>query len=317
MIVDQRVSIVVPVYNERANVAPLLGAVRAVLETLQVAFELVVVDDCSDDGTFELLSELQETFPMLRVIRLSRNFGHQPALLAGMRAATGDAVITMDGDLQHPPEVIPELIESWRAGNQVVHTVRDDVAGRAPLLKRVPSRGFYRLLRWISHIPIRPGMADFRLVDRVALDHVLALDDSALFFRGMFLWVGFDQSFVGYVPRKRPGGGSRYTVRKMARFARDGILSFSAVPLYWSFAIGAFTSLCATAYGLYAIYVRLFRDTAIPGWASLAVLTSFLFGVLFMLLGLIGSYVAASHTELKRRPPYVVRDDLPPRHDPW
>lgn len=308
-------SVVVPAHNEEENVSRLLEALRDVLASLDMAFEVIVVDDGSSDATFETLVALQPGFPWLSVIQLSRNFGHQAALLAGMRAARGDAVITMDGDLQHPPELIPELVARWREGYEVVHTRRLDDKSQRGLLKGVASDAFYGVLRWNSRLDIEPGMADFRLVDRRALDPLLATSESSLFFRGLALWIGFRQTSVDYVPRQRQGGRSSYTWSRMFRFARDGMVSFSARPLYWAFAFGVTVAALSIAYGVYAVYVRFAYATSVPGWASLAVLTSFLFGLLFILLGLIGAYLGAIHTELKGRPRYIVRRYEPRRSD--
>jgi dolichol-phosphate mannosyltransferase len=300
-------SVVVPVHEEQENVPRLLEALQAVLPGLDMGFEVIVVDDGSRDATFETLLAQKQALPWLSVIQLSRNFGHQAALLAGMRAARGDAVITMDGDMQHPPELIPDLVARWRDGYEVVHTRRLDEESDRGLLKGLTSDAFYGVLRWNSHLDIEPGMADFRLLDRRALEPLLATTESALFFRGLALWIGFRQTSVDYVPRARTSGRSSYTWGRMLRFARDGILSFSARPLYWAFAFGLAVAVLSTAYGVYAVYVHFAYETAIPGWASLAVLTSFLFGLLFILLGLIGAYLGAIHTELKGRPRYIVR----------
>lgn len=314
---NERVSIVIPVFNEIDNIDRLLEETRDVLERCNVNYEIVVVDDHSEDDTHRKLVSLQDRFATLRVLRLSRNFGHQSALLAGLHTARGDAVITMDADLQHPPAIIEKLIDKWRDGIEVVHTIRVDKVSPENRLKKWMSATYYKVLAWVSNIPIRSGMADFRLIDRCALDHVLRLEEVSLFLRGLFLWVGFNQAFVPYQPGARHGGRSGYTMRKMFTLGRDGILSFSAAPLYWAFALGLLISLFATAFGVYAVYIRFFHDAVIPGWASLAVLVSLLFGLQFVFLGLIGSYLGAVHTELKRRPPYIVRDELPSKAEPW
>lgn len=314
---NERVSIVIPAFNEGDNIGLLLGNVCEVLENCKVVYEIIVVDDHSQDDTYRNLVSLQSRFDTLRVVRLSRNFGHQSALLAGLHAAQGDAVVTMDADLQHPPAVIEKLIEKWREGTEVVHTVRVDKNNPGSELKRWTSAMFYKFFAFTSNIPMRSGMADFRLIDRSALDHVLRLSEVSLFLRGLFLWVGFNQAFVPYEPGARLTGRSGYTMRKMLVLGRDGILSFSAVPLYWAFAIGLLISLLSIGFGVYAVYIRFFHDAVISGWASLAVLVSLLFGVQFVLLGLIGSYLGAVHTELKRRPPYIIRDELPSRTRPW
>lgn len=306
-------SIVVPVHDEEKNIPVLLDALCVVLTDEDLDFEVVIVDDGSTDRTVEVaLAECRER-PWLGVVELSRNFGHQAALLAGMRAARGDAVITMDGDLQHPPELIPQLVERWREGFDVVSTRRIEPSEDVAALKTLTSRAFYALLRWNSSIDIEPGMADFRLVDRVALDHLLSTNESVLFFRGLALWIGFRQVTVDYAPGPRHAGSSSYGWYRMLRLARDGMLSFSARPLYWAFAFGLVVAMLSISYGLYAVFVRIVHQSAIPGWASLAVLISFLFGLLFVLLGLMGAYLAAIHTELKGRPRYIVRRYEPSR----
>lgn len=303
-------SVVVPAYNEAGNVEPLLERLSAALAGCASSHEIILVDDASEDDTFATAKLLRNRFPALRILRFSRNFGHQAALLAGLRAARGQAVITMDADLQHPPEVIPALVREWRAGHLVVHAQRDDKKARIGLFKRLSSRLFYRIFSRLSRLPLRPGMADFRLIDRQALEPVLKTRETRLFLRGMFVWVGYPQAFVPYAPDVRRIGRTTYSTRRMVRFGGQAILAFSERPLYWSFFIGLLIFVLSLAYGVYAMGIYFFTDTAVPGWTSLAVLVAFLMGTQFILIGLVGAYVAAIYSEIKRRPPYVIAEEL-------
>jgi dolichol-phosphate mannosyltransferase len=299
-------SIVVPAFNEAANVAELLRRVRAAAQQATQSFEIIVVDDGSHDGTYEATTQAAEPAEHLHVLRLSRNFGHQAALLAGLRAARGAAVIMLDADLQHPPEAIPELIAMWRQGFEIVHCVRQDTEASAGPLKRLTSKLFYKLFRVQSGLPIEPGMTDYRLVDRRALDPVLKSERHRLFLRGMFVWVGFRQTCVTFQCAPRLRGQSSYSWMHMLRFASHAILAFSEAPLYWSLLAGLGLSAFSIVYGLYAVGIWAFTDTAVPGWTSLVALVAFLFGAQFMLMGVLGAYVGAIYAEVKDRPPYVV-----------
>jgi dolichol-phosphate mannosyltransferase len=241
------------------------------------------------------------------VLRLSRNFGHQLALTAGLDAASGDAVVTMDGDLQHPPEVIPELVEQWRNGHAVVYAVMAERHGESRT-KDVTARMFYRVLTRLTDVDVPAGAGDFRLVDRSALDAFLRLRESNRYLRGMFSWVGFDQAGVPYVSGPRSAGRSKYTVRRMIRLAVDAIVGFSDRPLRIALNTGFVVSVLSVLFGLSAVISKLAGIFVVPGWTSVMVLVGLVGGVQLVVTGIIGEYVGRIHDEVKGRPLYIVRE---------
>jgi glycosyltransferase involved in cell wall biosynthesis len=297
------VSVVVPVYNEHGNLERLYGEIAANLagET----FEVVFVDDGSTDDSLVVIEELAARYDTVRYLSFSRNFGHQAALRAGLAEARGDAVISMDADLQHPPSLLPEMIATWREGYDVVYTVRDDSAAHVGWFKRVSSGAFYRLLNFLTDLSIEPGAADFRLLARRACDEVNAQQETDLFLRGYIQWIGFRQKGLKYVPEARFSGESKYSLARMLSLAASGLTQFSVRPLRlaYLFAIGAFA--IAIAYVAYAIVVGLTGSTA-PGWLSVISLLVFLQGVQFLLIGLVGEYLGRTFMQSKHRPQYIV-----------
>ena len=250
-------SVVVPVFDEAENLEPLLARLLPVLDSLPGRFEIMFVDDGSTDDTPVRLARLAVEQSNLRVLRLSRNFGHQAALAAGMERARGDAVITIDGDLQHPPELIAELVERWRAGFQVVQAVRREPVDTSAL-KRASSRGFYRLLSWVSRLRVTPGAADYRLMTREAVDAFLACPERCRFNRGLVQWIGFDYAEVPYQAAPRRAGRSKYSYRAMLRLAGDAIFSFSSWPLRLAGLAGMCVSLAAAGYLVFVLWAALF-----------------------------------------------------------
>lgn len=302
-------SIVVPVYNEAGNLEQLCKELEETLADLEVTWEVLFLDDGSTDDSWLKIEALHEHNNHIKGIRLSRNFGHQYALLAGLANAAGNAVITMDGDLQHPVKVIPELVNEWRHGNKVVHTRRLDPA-TLPLFKKLTSPLYYSLFSYLSGVKIRPGTADFRLLDSRVVKDILTFKEEGLFFRGIAQWVGYRATTITYTSRERFSGSSKYSLKKMARLAWNGITSFSIVPLRLAIFLGIITSLIAFTEIIYAIYVKIFTDSAVPGWASAISIISFLFGVLFILLGIVGEYVGRILVEVRQRPRYLVADQV-------
>ena len=269
--------------------------------------EIVLVDDRSTDDSFELMRSLSERDPRVRVVRLSRNFGHQVAITAGLDHATGQAAIIMDADLQDPPEVALELAARWRDGYDVVYAVRDDRAGETRG-KRLSATWFYRVLGRLTEFDIPAEVGDFRLVDRRAVDALGSMREHRRYLRGMFAWVGFDQTGVAYSRAPRFAGTTKYPLRKMLRFAIDGIVSFSTAPLRLTLEVGFLVSVLSFVGGFAAIFVKLAGLYAVPGWASIVVFLAFLGGVQLTVLGVIGEYLAHIHDEVKQRPLYLVSD---------
>jgi polyisoprenyl-phosphate glycosyltransferase len=303
------ISIVVPAYNEEGNLGVLH---RRILEVMTGAvgrddWELVVVDDGSRDGTWRVINALGAADVRVRGIRLSRNFGHQSALMAGLAAARGQAVIMMDADLQHPPELIPQLVGKWQEGFQIVHAVRRDPP-HLPWFKRATSRLYYRLFGFLSGVDIEPGAADFRLLDRQVLDEILRFEEEGLFLRGIVHWVGYETASVPFDCGERHAGSSKYSFAKMLRLGWHGVSAFSLVPLRIGIVIGLISSTIAFLGVCYAILGKWLDKEAIPGWASSVAISSFLFGVLFVFLAVLAEYVGRIAVEVRRRPRFLVRE---------
>ena len=296
---------VIPLRNEEGVLPALAERLTATLDGLDDDWEVILVDDGSDDGTYGLAVELHGRDPRFKVVRLSRGFGHQVALSAGLDLARGDAVITMDGDLQHPPEVIPELVERWQEGNEIVHGVMTARPGEGRF-KDWTARIFYRFLARLADIDVLSGAGDFRLVDRRALEAVRAMRESNRYLRGMFSWVGFRQTGVPYVHPARTVGRTKYTPFRMMRLATDAVIGFSSRPLRIGLNVGFIVSFLAIAFGVSAVIGNLTGGFVVPGWTSLAVLLGIVSGIQLIVLGVIGEYIAHIFDEVKRRPLYVV-----------
>jgi glycosyltransferase involved in cell wall biosynthesis len=300
------VSIVIPAFNEAGNIEQLVIKLKDTLMDYH-NYEILFVDDGSEDKTLEILKVLCRRYNRVRYISLSRNFGHQNALKAGLDHALGDCVITMDADLQHPPYLIPQLITKWQEGYEVVYTIRLDDPS-VSFLKRKTSNLFYKLMNWLSDIHIPKGTADFRLLDRSVVDVLKDTKEYHLFIRGITAWVGFRQYALEYVPDERYSGKSKYTIKRMAGFALTGITSFSLKPLRLSILLGLFFAVLAFGYGVYAILMKFFTDQAVPGWASVLASVMFIGGVQLIVLGIIGEYIGKLVMESKQRPHYVIKE---------
>ena len=302
-------SFVIPVLDEIETLPELRRRLTEVMDQLDGACEVVLVDDGSTDGSYAAMEAIHEDDPRFRVVRLSRNFGHQIALTAGLDHAEGDAAIIMDADLQDPPEVAIAMAEKWREGYSVVYAVRDARDGES-WFTRFTARRFYRLMGRLSEVEIPHDAGDFRLVDRRAIDAVTSMREHRRYLRGMFSWVGYDQTAVHYTRDARQAGQTKFSLGKMLSFATDGVISFSSVPLRIILNFGfliALTSLLAAAA---SVVLKLLDVYTVPGWASIVVAISLLGGLQLLMLGVIGEYVARIHEEVKRRPLYLVRDRL-------
>jgi glycosyltransferase involved in cell wall biosynthesis len=298
------VSVVVPVLDEADGIAELY---RRVSEALAGhAFELVVVDDGSTDGTGDRLRELAAVDPRVKVVALSRTFGHQAALTAGLDAASGNAVVMMDGDLQDPPELIPQMLAAWHAGSDVVYGVRVQRDGETRF-KVATAHAFYRVMARLSSVPLPQDAGDFRLLDRRALDALLELRESSRYLRGMTAWVGFTQTAVPFVREARRTGHTKYPLRRMIRFAIDAVVSFSDAPLRAASIIGFWCALLAFASVPVAIGMRI-AGQFVPGITTVVLAVLLLGGLQLMALGVIGEYVGRIYDEVKKRPIYVVRE---------
>jgi polyisoprenyl-phosphate glycosyltransferase len=303
--IKPRLSVVVPLRNEEEVLPSFAERLTATLETLDDEWEVILVDDGSTDGTYGLAVELHSRDPRLKVVRLSRGFGHQVALSAGLDLARGDAVITMDGDLQHPPEVIPALLSRWQEGDEIVYAVMEERRGESRM-KDWTAKLFYRLLGRLADIDVPTGAGDFRLVDRRALEAVRAMRESNRYLRGMFSWVGFRQSGVLYTSPARTAGQSKYSGARMFRLAADAVIGFSNRPLRLGLNIGFAVSIASILFGLSAVITKLAGYFVVPGWTSVMILVGIVGGIQLVVLGVIGEYVSHIFDEVKRRPLYVV-----------
>jgi polyisoprenyl-phosphate glycosyltransferase len=300
-------SVVIPLYNEEESLPALISRLREVMGELDGPTEVVMVDDGSRDSTFQLMTEANREDSRFKIIQLSRNFGHQLAITAGMDAAAGEAVIVMDADLQDPPDVILEMAAKWQQGYEVVNAVREARQGER-LFKTATASMFYSLLHRFADVEHTVEVGDFRLVDRKALDAFLQMRETNRYVRGMFSWIGFRQVAVPYTRASRHAGTTKYTLRKMVRFASDAVVGFSTAPLRLALGIGLFLAFAAVCYGLVAIGLKLAGLSLVPGYASLLVTVTFLSGVQLIVTGMVGQYVARIYDEARARPLYLVRE---------
>jgi len=295
-------------HNEEAALAPFFDRLLPALEALGETFEIVCINDGSRDGTLEWLRELQKSEPRLRVIDLSRNFGKEAALTCGIDHARGDAVIPIDADLQDPPEVIGEMVRTWRLGFDVVLAQRADRSSDH-FLKRKMAEWFYRLHNAISEPPIPANLGDFRLMDRRVVEALKLLPERRRFMKGLFAWVGFRQATIPYVREPRTAGESKFSGWRLWNFALEGITSFSSAPLrVWTY-LGLAIALIAFAFGLFVIGRTLLFGRDLPGYASLITVVLFLGGVQLIGLGVLGEYIGRLYGEAKGRPIYIVREE--------
>jgi glycosyltransferase involved in cell wall biosynthesis len=298
-------SIVIPVYNEAEVLPSLYDRLTRVMEGLVEPYEIIFVNDGSQDDSTPLLRDFQARDERVKFLNFSRNFGHQIAITAGLDYSSGQAAVVMDADLQDPPEVIPQLIEQWRKGYDVVFAVRAKRQGEG-LFKRATAAIFYRLLRRMTATEIPLDAGDFRLMSRRAVEALQSIRERNRFIRGLAGWIGFRQTSVTFVRDVRQLGETKYPLKKMLRFALNGLLSFSLVPLQLASYLGFLISSIGFFYIAYAIGLKLFTDRVVLGWTSVMVAVLFLGGVQLISLGIIGEYIGRIYEEVKQRPLYVV-----------
>jgi glycosyltransferase involved in cell wall biosynthesis len=302
----KKIAIVIPAYNEVGNVEVMIQALHKVFETIPYSYEILFVDDGSKDETLQKIKDISVTDYKVFYIELSRNFGHQNALKAGVDTVIANAVITMDGDMQHPPELIPELIKKWEEGYDVVYTRREEDKNLS-FLKKKTSSGFYKLMNKISEVEFEAGTADFRLLDEKVVKVFSNFNENELFIRGLISWLGFKQFAIDYKPSERYSGNSKYTIVKMMRFALQGITSFSIRPLYFAIILGFVLSFLA--FGFYIVYLiySIYLGHVISGWASVICTIVFFGGLNLIVLGIVGLYVGKLFMQSKQRPNYLIR----------
>lgn len=309
MIAKPVLSLVVPCYNEAAGLASFWARATDALDALGLPAEAVFVDDGSRDETFAVLSALASRDPRVRVVALSRNFGKEVALAAGLDHARGEAVVPIDADLQHPPEILTQLVARWREGHDVVIALRRDRATES-WPRRITGDLFHRLFARLSAAPAPRGAGDFRLMARPVVDALRRMPERIRYMKGMYAWVGFRTTTVEYDVEARASGRSRFGYVRLARLALDGVVSFSALPLRVSSVLGALFALLAIAYGGWLVVRTILHGVDVPGYASLMVIVLFLGGVQLLSLGVIGEYLGRMYDEVKGRPLYLVRARL-------
>ncbi|MDU1889411.1 MAG: glycosyltransferase family 2 protein [Dysgonomonas sp.] len=304
---NKKISIVLCSYNEALNLPTVVEAIHHYVDPLGYQLEIVIVNDGSSDNSSQVISEMRRKDPSIYYIEFSRNFGHQQALRAGIDHATGDCIISMDADMQHPPRLLPKFIEKWKEGYNVVYTRRQEDKS-LPKFKRLTSSLFYKIINYLSDLKLEDGCADFRLIDRKVANVIKSVKEDELFVRGFVNWVGFKQYCMDYIPDKRLFGSTKYTFKKMLHMATQGILSFSTKPLrlalYVGFIISMISFVVFIPYGIGSFF---FKHT-ISGWASLTSIVAFLGGFILFVLGLIGLYIGRIFNQIKGFPSYVVKN---------
>jgi len=303
-----KVSVIIPVFNEAANIPLLTERLIEVLKKYNT-YEILYIDDGSIDDTYNVIKDINAINQSVRFVSFSRNFGHQSALKAGLDYADGDCVISMDGDMQHPPALIDKMIDKWKEGYEIVYTIRKDNKSDISFFKSTTSRLFYYLINKLSDMPINEGAADFRLLDEKVVKVIRnEINEYFLFLRGMVSWVGFRQYAIIFTPEKRFAGKTKYSLKKMINFAFNGITSFSTKPLRIAIYSGFIVSFLSFIYAVYAVYMSIYNDKTVAGWTSVIISVLFIGGIQMILIGILGEYLGKLFIENKRRPNYIVKD---------
>lgn len=307
MSIQVRYSIIIPMFNEEAVIQETYRRIKKVMGSIGESYELIFVNDGSTDNCAQMIEEYSYWDESVKLIDLSRNFGHQIAITAGMDYALGDAVVIIDADLQDPPELIPQMIADWKRGYQVVYAKRSKRNGES-LFKKWTASLFYRVLRYSTDISIPVDTGDFRLMDRRVCDELKRLPEKNRFVRGLVSWVGFRQKAIEYEREERLAGETKYPLRRMLKLSLDGITSFSYKPLKLAGVLGALLSVSGFLYLMYVLYLALGTDTAVKGWASMIGITLTFNGFVLLMLGILGEYVGRIYEESKGRPLYIVQE---------
>ncbi len=304
-----RYSVVVPVYNEESVVEECYRRLKEVMDKTKEPYELIFVNDGSRDSTAEIVGNLCAKDKNVKLIHFSRNFGHQTAITAGMDFSSGQAVVVIDADLQDPPSVILQMIEKWKEGYDVVYGQREKRKGES-LFKKATAKLFYRLLASMTSVDIPVDTGDFRLIDRKVCDVMRQLTEKNRYVRGLVSWTGFRQTSVRYVREERYAGETKYPLRKMIRFAMDGITTFSYKPLRISAYIGFLLAFFSFLYLIVVLCLRLFTDMTVAGWTSILAVSLIFNGVVLIMLGIMGEYIGRIYDETKNRPLYIVQEKI-------
>lgn len=302
-------SVVIPAYNEELVVQETYKRLKTVMDFINEPYELVFVNDGSKDNTAAIIRKLCETDKRVKLVDFSRNFGHQLASTAGMDYSSGDTVVLIDADLQDPPELIPEMIRKWREGYEVVYGVRIKRIGET-FFKKLTAKLFYRFMKSMTEVDMPLDTGDFRLIDRKVCNALKAANEKNRYIRGLISWLGFKQIGIEYVRDKRFAGETKYPLKKMIKFAFDGITSFSYKPLRLATYFGTVISGLSFLYLLVVLFQRLFTDDTVAGWASILAVSLFFNGIILIILGIIGEYIGRIYDEVKGRPLYIVRETI-------
>lgn len=300
-------SVVIPVYNEERVLDELVSRLKAACETITADFELIFVNDGSSDATLQVLKTHANSDHRIRYIAFSRNFGHQNAVMAGILRSRGDAVVLIDGDLQDPPEIIPEMYEKFKEGCKVVYAKRVRRKGES-LFKKATAGLFYRTLKRITSFDIPVDTGDFRIISREVVNHLVAMGESSRFLRGQIAWLGFKQTGIEYERQERKAGDTKYTLRKMLRFAMDGITSFSNFPLQIATFLGFLFSVIAFFIIIYALYSKFILEEVVTGWTSIMISSMFIGGIQLLCIGIIGEYISRISADVKKRPSFIIEE---------
>jgi dolichol-phosphate mannosyltransferase len=300
-----KISIIIPCFNEEGNINILAEKLQNILS--EYKYEIIFIDDGSTDKSLQIIKEISFADDRIKYISFTRNFGHQNALKAGIDNASGDCVISLDADLQHPPELIPEMIKYWEENYDVVYTQRLDQK-KESFFKKISSRIFYKIINKLSDVKIESGTADYRLINRNVIEVIKQIDDTDLFLRGLIPWSGFKSKKIVYTPNERFSGKTKYSIRKMFSLGLNGITSFSIKPLRISIFIGLIFSILAFLYVIFAVYKYFFTNDTVEGWTSMLASTMLIGGIQLIMLGIIGEYLGKLFMQSKKRPNYIIKD---------